>query len=51
MKTRSGRVIQILFKDDKGICMCDDGWRRPISDLSEPTLQEVQDKRKAKETD
>ncbi|MNY78269.1 hypothetical protein D3C86_2184490 [compost metagenome] len=46
MKTKDGKVIEILFKDENGFCTCDDGWKRPINDLTVPTKSEVNLKRK-----
>lgn len=46
MKTKEGKIIEILFKDENGFCLCDDGWKRPINELKEPTIMEVQMKRK-----
>lgn len=48
MKTRDGKVVEILYKDEQGFCYCDDGWTRPKSELTVPTKEEVLDKRKSK---
>ncbi|MVQ39470.1 hypothetical protein GON05_33255 [Paenibacillus sp. MAH-34] len=48
MKTTEGKVIEILFKDEDGFCICDDGWKRPLNELKEPTIRDVHTKRKLK---
>lgn len=48
MKTKEGKVIEILYKDENGFCHCDDGWTRPKSELREPSKEEVLYKRKSK---
>lgn len=37
MKTRDGKVVEILYKDEQGFCYCDDGMTRPKSELTVPT--------------
>lgn len=46
MKTSDGKIIEILFKDENGFCTCDDGWKRPVNELTIPTKLEVNKKRK-----
>ncbi|MBO9606809.1 MAG: hypothetical protein J7639_12700 [Paenibacillaceae bacterium] len=45
MKTKEGKVVEILFKDESGVCLCDDGWKRMLQDMTLPTLEEVKRKR------
>lgn len=45
MKTKDGKVVEILFKDEQGFCLFDDGWKRPLNELQVPTMSEVQTKR------
>lgn len=48
MKTKDGKIVQVLSKDDNGFCYCDDGWKRPISELLLPTKEEILKKRSEK---
>jgi len=46
MKTKDGKVVEIVYKDENGFCHCDDGWTRPETELIVPTKEEVIEKRK-----